>query len=136
MKKSIVIIALIFASVSTFAQNEISFFHGKFDDALALAKKENKNVFIDAYATWCGPCKWMAKNVFTNKEVAEYFNTNFVNMKIDMEKGEGMKIRRKYHVSAYPTLIFVKPDGTVIRKEVGAHNPEQLISLGKQIVNK
>ena len=62
----------------------------KWQDVLAKAKKENKIVFVDAYTTWCGPCKWMAANIFPTKEVGDVFNASFVNAKIDMEKGEGI----------------------------------------------
>ena len=43
-------------------------------------------MFIDAYATWCGPCKYMDKNVFSNAEVAAYYNKNFVSYKLDVDK--------------------------------------------------
>ena len=80
---------------------------GSFEEIKAKAKKENKLIFLDAYTTWCGPCKWMAKTVFTNDTVAQYYNANFINAKIDMEKGEGIELAKKYAVRCYPNLLMV-----------------------------
>src|SRR5690606_5545305 len=52
----------------------IDFYNGNFDEAVTKAKKEGKNIFIDGYAVWCGPCKMMDKNTFNNRKVGEYFN--------------------------------------------------------------
>lgn len=110
----------------------IQFFHGTWSEALALAKKENKLVFMDAYATWCGPCKGMSKNVFTNQKVGTFFNTNFINVKMDMEKGEGRTLARKYNTRAYPTLYFMNSEGKVVVKEVGYLNNGQLLKAAEK----
>lgn len=112
----------------------IKFFKGTFAEAQAKAQKENKLIFMDAYAVWCGPCKWMAANSFTDPEVATYFNKNFINLKMDMEKGEGPGLARKYGVRAYPTLYFLKPNGSVAKQSMGAKRPAELLSLGKKVV--
>ena len=72
MRKYITIALALFFSVSVFAQDGIQFNHGTWAEVLATAKKENKLVFVDAFTTWCGPCKWMAKNTFPVKEVGTY----------------------------------------------------------------
>ena len=86
------------ASVAPQAQKGISFEHGKFSNAKKLAKETNKIIFIDSYTQWCGPCKKMAAKVFTDADVGEYFNSNFVNVKMDMEETEGMLVGRRYSV--------------------------------------
>ena len=63
--------------------------------AVAKAKKENKLVFIDVYTTWCGPCKWLSKNVFTDDAVGTYYNEHFVCIKVDAEKGQGPELARQ-----------------------------------------
>lgn len=81
------------------------------DEALAKAKAENKLVFMDCYTSWCGPCKWMATEIFPQKEAGDYFNPKFISVKYDMEKGEGLKLKDKYKPSGYPTFFIIRPDG-------------------------
>ena len=82
-------------------------------EALDKAKAEDKYVFLDCYTSWCGPCKVMSKQVFVRKEVGDIFNGMCVNVKIDMEKGEGPEIAVKYGIRAYPTLLVLYPDGRI-----------------------
>jgi thiol:disulfide interchange protein len=112
----------------------IAFFQGTWAEVLDESKETNKPIFVDAYAVWCGPCRWMAANVFTNAEVAEYYNTHFINYKFDMEKGEGPAFARKYTVMAYPTLYYLNHDGSVIQKVIGAQNAAQFLATGKGVV--
>ena len=119
-----------FAALHVGAQG-IEFFHGTWKEALEEAKKQGKPIFVDAYAKWCGPCKRMAATTFKNEEVGEYFNQNFINMKIDMEEGEGLTFRKKYPVGAFPTLFFIDEKGEVLHKAVGAQDVKGLIKLGE-----
>lgn len=113
----------------------IQFFQGTFEDAKQLAKKENKLIFMDAYASWCGPCKLMTRKTFTREEVGLFFNKNFINLKIDMEKGEGPQLARKFGVRAYPTLIFINSRAEEVAKTVGYHSKTALLEVGKQVVS-
>jgi thioredoxin-related protein len=126
----------IFIAALSNAQDGIQFFGGSWEEAIETAKKEHKIIFMDAFAEWCGPCKRMAKEVFTQKEVGDFFNKHFINVKIDMEKGEGPKLGQKYKVSAYPTLIFVDGTGEVVNAQVGGVNADQLLGLAKVSLNK
>jgi thiol-disulfide isomerase/thioredoxin len=114
----------------------IEFFHGSWAEAKAKAKAEGKIIFVDAYAAWCGPCKRMASTVFTQESVGNYFNTNFVNLKIDMEKPENMEFASKYPVSAYPTLMFLDSTGKVIQKVVGAKDEKGLLDFGQKTLGR
>lgn len=97
------------------------------------ARAENKIIFLDAYASWCGPCKLLQKNVFTRAEVGELFNEHFINVKVDMERGEGPQLSRLFPLDAYPTLFFIEPSGKIVRKVVGYQTPEALIAIGKSV---
>lgn len=131
-------VALFFLTLplSIFRAQGIEFFHGSWEDAVLKAQQEDKIIFVDAFTTWCGPCKRMAANTFTAPEVGEYFNANFINMKIDMEKEQGLEFRKKYPVNSYPTLFFIDASQEVIQKLVGAKGPEEFLALGQSITGK
>ncbi len=114
------------------AGSHIVFIEGSFSDALKLAKQKNKYLFVDAYASWCGPCKILKAKTFTNAKAAEFFNANFVNLSIDMEKGEGPDLAAQWGLQAYPTLIIFDPNGKPVLGSVGLIGPSDLISFGKQ----
>lgn len=133
MMKNISVVLLLFSSSFIFGQG-INFFHGTWEEALAQAAVEEKLIFVDAYAKWCGPCKRMAKNVFTQQSVGDYYNANFINMKIDMEEGLGLTFRQDYPVRAYPTLMFIDEKGEVVRKSVGGKQEAAFIALGEDVV--
>ena len=130
--KHFFLLVIIFSFLNTNAQG-IEFFNGTFDEAKAEAKKEGKIIFMDAFAEWCGPCKRMAQNVFPTKEAGDFFNQNFINVKIDMEKGEGIELAKKYSVRSYPTLLFLDYTGTLVYEAKGARtDAEGLIQVGEQ----
>lgn len=124
------LIAAILISFQSFSQEGIKFFEGSWNELLAFAKKENKPIFVDAYTTWCGPCKQMSKYVFTDSAVGIYYNQTFVCAKFDMEKGEGKDIAKKYGVRAYPTLLYIDNEGVIMHKVAGSMKPEDFIQLG------
>ena len=105
------------------------------EQALKKAEKEGKLVFMDAYAVWCGPCKWMEANTFRNAEVGEKFNENFISVKIDMEKGKGPEIARKYRVNAYPTMFLLNSKGEVQKRILGAKKENDLLSEVAEFIN-
>ncbi|NJL76200.1 MAG: DUF255 domain-containing protein [Saprospiraceae bacterium] len=126
---------LLVAPVCLFSKG-IQFFEGTWQEALALAAKEEKVIFIDAFAEWCGPCKRMAANVFTDSEVGDFYNANFINMKIDMEKPENEAFSKQYPVAAFPTLYYIDFTGEVVQKITGAQDVMQFINSGKAVLNK
>ncbi len=132
MKKITLFIFLLTISASIFAQDGIHFEKNtKWDDILAMAKKSDKLIFMDAYTTWCGPCKKMSRDIFPQKSVGDYYNKNFINVKMDMEKGEGLTLAQKYNIRAYPTLVFINGDGTLIHRVAGYMEIADFINLGK-----
>lgn len=119
--KKILLLLLIALPLSLFAQtNEgIQFETGTWSEIQAKSKATGKPIFIDCYTSWCGPCKSLAKNIFPLKEVGDYFNANFINAKFDMEKGEGIELKKQFNVTVFPTLLFVNAEGEELNRVVG-----------------
>ena len=145
--KNIIYIAVIALSVFTIKafmnpavdfnsdkKEAIKFHKGTWKEALALAKKEKKLIFLDIYATWCGPCKRLKSTTFLNRTVGNYFNSNFINVSLDGETGEGAILAQKYSITGYPSLFFINAEGNVISKGDGYMDAAELLKLGKTAV--
>lgn len=114
----------------------IQFFKGTFAQALAKAKAEGKPLFVDFYAVWCGPCKKMEKQIFTQPEVGEYFNKHFVAVQLDAEKPENVDVAKTYKVEAFPTLGIFDGEGKALSINVGYMNAQELMAMAKTAVGE
>lgn len=114
---------------------QINFRRVAWKDVLAEAKAQRKLIFIDVYTDWCGPCKMLDRQVFTNKAVGKQFNGYFINYKADAEKG-GMGLARTYNVRAYPTGLFIDGNGNLVHSFVGYRPAELLSHEGEQALLK
>lgn len=123
---------LVCLAISVFpAAAQMNFVQGTFDEALQKAKEEKKAVFVDFYTEWCGPCKLMAKEVFTQPEAGEYFNSRFVCIQLNAEAPENQAIVKKYGVNAYPWMVFMDAKGNQLRVMRGAAPAPALIHEAK-----
>lgn len=123
------------AFVQLLSGQGIQFEHGDWQETLDKAGKEGKLVFLDAYTTWCGPCKLLAKNTFPDSAVGAFFSKHFIAAKIDMEKGEGPDIAQRYGVNVYPTLIFTDAKGEMVHRAAGYFLPPAFLALAEKAIN-
>lgn len=125
-------------SLVTFSQSSgITFYNDTvFGNVLQKAKVENKLIFIDCYAVWCGPCKFMSNNIFIDEEVGKFHNANFINLKYDMEQPYGIIIKKKYQVKGYPTYLYLDSNGEVIHRGIGSTpDAETFLELSRTATN-
>jgi thioredoxin-related protein len=107
---------------------------------LEKARADNKYIFIDCYTTWCGPCRQMSENIFPMEEVGSFFNKNFINVKFQIDStakdAEEIKnqyadaafVSTEYKISAYPTYLFINPNGELVHLELGSSNADEFIT--------
>lgn len=130
MKKIILSLFLSLCSILAIGQG-IRFEKGSFEQALGKAKSEGKILFVDAYAVWCGPCKWMSEKIFVDSEVGKYFNQYFIGLKLDVERGEGPAIRTRYAIEGLPGYLFLDSEGNIIFRGGGSMPKEKFLDLLK-----
>lgn len=113
----------------------MEFFEGSWDEAFQKAEATGQLVFVDVYTEWCGPCKLMEANVYPQDAVGDYFNPRFVNVKLDAEDEDldGPAIADRYDIGAYPTLLFLNPDGSELGRGVAGLEVGQLIQLAREV---
>ncbi len=128
--------ALLISAVMTAQEYDINFVQGSWKEVLKMAKKQNKPIFVDCYTSWCGPCKTLAKEVFTQKKVADFFNQNFVCVSMDMEKGEAIKLKSDWKLKAFPTLLFFDPTGKENHRIVGAFDADEFLGYSKMALDE
>ncbi len=105
------------------------------------AKDENKYIFVDCYATWCGPCKKMDKEVYINDTVGSLVNARFISVKVQMDSlatdNDEIKdwystahlLQQENRVLELPTYLFYSPDGKLVHKSKGAKKVKEFINL-------
>lgn len=131
MKQLFLLAALWLGLTVTAYSQGLIFQATSWDDAVSKAKAENKLIFIDGYTTWCAPCKVMDEYVFTHEMAGDQYNSNFINLKMDMEKDMGPLLGVRYGVTTYPTFLFLTWDGTLVYKSVGYQNIEKFAREGR-----
>lgn len=145
MRKILIITITIF-SLSLSAQ-QINWM--SFEDAVNAQKVTPKKIFVDAYTIWCGPCKLLDKNTFSNPDLIAFMNENYYAVKFNAEGNETVTFKGKkytnpgfnpnsngrnsshelsafFGISAYPTLLFLDEEANFITPLTGYRTPPQL----------
>ena len=114
--------------------SKIYFEDAKYQKVLDMAEAEQKPVFLDFYTDWCAPCRWLEKDAFHNEAAAKYFNANLISLKVNAEKGEGVDLAQKFKITAYPTVIYLKPNGQEISRHIGMTTASKLVGMARKSV--
>ncbi len=103
---------------------------GSYGGALKRANRDNTIVFLYFYADWCGTCRTLEENVYSQSKVIREIR-RIAAVKIDGEKGQGKKLANQFKVKAYPTLLFLDKNGYILHKHTGGLDAAEFIQLSK-----
>ncbi|MCB9230086.1 MAG: thioredoxin family protein [Bacteroidia bacterium] len=136
MKSKVIISAflMILLSARLVQAAGIEFHHVTLDQARKMAGDQGKLIFVDVYAEWCGPCKYLSSSVFPDLKLGEFYNQHFISVKLDGETGEGRQVMRQFSLNAYPSLLYLDAAGNLVHKEVGGMGAESLLQIGKDVL--
>jgi len=143
---------IIFVFVFTFTTNissqEIKWI--TLEDAVYLQESSPRNIIIDMYTNWCGPCKLLDRNTFGNKDVAKYINDNFYAVKFNAEgndvvnfkgytfenpsydparanrRNSSHQLSQAFRIQAFPTIVFLDKSSNLLHKLRGYQTPKQI----------
>ena len=140
--KQLIGIFMLFPVCLMAQRNGIQFEHGlNWHQIMAKAKAENKYIFVDCYASWCGPCKAMDNKIYPNDTVGLYANDKFISVKVQMDTSnhdideirkwyaDAQKMQQEYMITAYPSFLFFSPEGKLIHKSIGFKTQKDFIAL-------
>lgn len=154
--KNLLLLILLFSTASIYAQEQIKWM--SMNEALEAQKYDPKKIIMDVYTTWCGPCKLLDKNTFSNKDVIQFINDNYYPVKFNAEGPEEItfedftytnpnyqperKGRNATHffadalrIPGYPSLVFFEENGKLIQAVPGYKTPKELEIYLKMIAN-
>lgn len=144
MKKLIIVVTALFSIFNVYAQG-VRFEAGlTWEQVIAKAKAEHKMIFVDCYATWCGPCKEMDANVYPVDSLGQYMNARFISKKIQMDRTKkddnkvkswyetAAKFEKDYAIKAYPSFLFFDENGKAVHKSTGYHDVPGLKRLAEK----
>ena len=149
MKRKVIIYSLLFLLTPFNAYlQEIKWI--SLEDAVYLQESSPRNIIIDAYTNWCGPCKLLDRNTFSNKDVIDYINENFYAVKFNAEGNDVIKFKgytfknpnydpakanrrnsshelsQAFRVNAFPTILFLDKSSNLLYRLRGYQTPKQL----------
>jgi thiol:disulfide interchange protein len=122
---TVIFLFIMYRPASSHSQG-IQFESGFLSEVFEKAYAEQKPVFVDVFATWCAPCRYMDQHVFPDSALGEYVNKHFVSVQLDAEAGEGIAFAREYMVRVFPTYLIFDANKKLLSRTEGIMDPQSL----------
>ena len=137
--KKIYAVVFILVALPVFVSAQVKFIEvitfSEMEAAQKKASDQQLMLFVDVYATWCGPCKIMDREVYANAAVAEYMNANFVNVRLDGETDYGRRYATEQNLEGYPSMFVFSSDGDPVSRLIGFTAAGELVPSLKAMVD-
>ena len=127
IKKLGMLALLMAAAFQPYAQDKLAYFKGSYQDALNEAFRTKKAIMLDFSAHWCGPCQKLARETFSDVDVAVLANNEYIIFPVDVANFDGMAIAEKYQVEEYPTVLFLDFKGRYVSRMKGFYPPNYFV---------
>lgn len=132
-KRYLIFLILGFMAVAAIAGAEGIKWIYSYDQALSLARTQNKPIMVDFYAEWCGWCKRLDQETYQDQRV-NIISMSFICLKLDGDKNSALT--QKYNVSGYPTVLFLDPSGKKIGGGPGYRDGDTMLNEMKDAIQK
>lgn len=145
MKKYLILFSFLLSAQLGWSQDKIEWM--KFEDAIAANQTHPKMLLVDVYTDWCGWCKKMDKETFTDPKVVAYINEKFHAVKLNAEDNERTfdfqgkqfseaQMAAAMRVRSYPNFVIIEPTLKNIAQLPGYRNPEQFMAGLNELIEK
>lgn len=114
---------------SNLQASSIDFYKGNMKEAKTKALKEGKLFFVDFYADWCAPCKWMDETTFSDQGITSMLNSNYVSLKVNIDEFEGFSLKQQYKIKYLPTILIFNAEGELIDRIEETLSPRQMLVI-------
>ncbi len=134
MKKYLLIVAMVLSmALGVSAKGGVEFREGTLDEMIAEAAASNKYLFVELFATWCGPCRYMER-ILATEEVGEFMNPRFVSTRYDVDKATGALLAQSNGVRSIPTCLVINAEGEVVGRLVGSSSAAKFIASMRRLL--
>lgn len=131
---STVLLVVLYASMAS--ATSVKFYEGDLLAAREKASAEGKLFFIDFYAKWCMPCKWMDQTTFSDPGVGELMNAEYVSVKVNIDDLVGFNLSQKYDIQVLPTILIFNQEGQMIDRIEETMTPTKMMAILNSHVSK
>jgi len=135
MKRAMILCALLLCGIAT-TEAQVRFTKGSTDEIRAAAVESGKRVFIDLYAVWCNPCRQMDSQVFSQREVGDFFDRHFVAAKYNVDGPTGKELLRRYGNGSIPLYLVFDTEGRLLGRIVGAAPADKFLAELQRILDR
>ena len=123
--------AFLFMATVLSATEPVELFVGKsnFELAQKKAQDEGKYLFIDFYAKWCTPCRWMDETTFKDERIVNKLMGEFVSIKVNIDEMEGFELKSRFDIQYLPTILIFNHDGKMVERIEETLSPSNLLEI-------